>query len=204
MRGIWPLVWYTCLMRKVVLASGSPRRKKLLEQIGLEFEVCVSNFDEKENATLPPHDLVKKLSREKAKIVSKKYKDAIIISADTLVSFKNKILGKPLTDTGATQMLSLLSGNPHIIITGFTILDTKTGKTISQSVETKVYMKKLTNEEIKDYVKTGEPHDKAGGYGIQEKGAVLVAKIEGDFSNVVGLPLSALVAELKKFKIKII
>ena len=168
------ILWYNCHVRKIVLASGSPRRKKLLEQIGLEFEVCVSNFDEKENPNLKTHELAKNLSLGKAKDVAPKYKDAIIISADTFVSFKGAVLSKPETKEKAKQMLRLLSGKAHPIITGFTILDTKTGKTVSKSVETKVYIKKLTDKEIEEYIKTGEPLDKAGAYGIQEKGAVFV------------------------------
>lgn len=191
-------------MRKIVLASGSPRRKKLLEQIGLEFEVCVSNFDEKENPNLTPHELARNLSLGKAKDVAPKYKNAIVISADTFVSFNGVVMSKPETKEKAKQMLRLLSGNTHPIITGFTILDTKTGKTISKSVETKVYMKKLTNEEIDEYIKTGEPLDKAGAYGIQERGAMFVEKIEGDYSNVVGLPLYELVNALNKFGVKVI
>src|SRR3989344_8421951 len=191
-------------MRKIVVASASRRMKKLLEQIGLQFEVCVSNFDEKEGSNLTPHELAKNLSLGKAKEVASKYKNAIIISADTFVSFKGAILSKPETKENARQTLKLLSGRAHPIITGFTILDTRTGKTVSKSIETKVYMKKLTDEEIEGYIKTGEPLDKAGAYGIQERGAMFVEKIEGDYSNVVGLPLYELVEELKKFGIKVI
>lgn len=191
-------------MRKIVLSSGSPRRKKLLEQIGLKFEVCVSNFEEKEDPRLTPYELAINPSLRKAKNVAAKYKNAIIISADTFVSFKNNVLGKPVTQENAKKMLHMLSGKSHSIITGFTIIDTKTVKTISRSVETKVYMKKLTNEDIEEYIKTGEPLDKAGAYGIQEKGAVFVTKIEGDSSNVVGLPLYELVKELNKVGVKVI
>src|SRR5258706_6572150 len=151
-------------MRKIVLASSSPRRKKLLEQIGLDFEICVSNFDERENPNLTPHELARDLSLGKARNVALKYKNAIIIAADTFVSFEGKVLSKPETKENAEKMLQLLSGKVHPVITGFTILDTKTGKIVSESVETKVYMKKLTNEDIEKYIKTEEPLDKAGAY----------------------------------------
>ncbi len=190
-------------MRKIVLASASPRRKKLLEQIGLQFEVCVSNFDETEDPNLTPHELAKNLSLGKAKAVALRYKDAIVISADTFVSFKGAILSKPETKENAKLMLRLLSGRVHPIITGFTVLDTKTGKVVTRSVETKVYMKKLTDKEIGEYIETGEPLDKAGAYGIQERGVIFVEKIEGDYSNVVGLPLYELVRELNKFGVKV-
>lgn len=191
-------------MRKIVLASASPRRKKLLEQIGLRFEICASSFNEENVHALAPHDLVEELSLGKALNVAQKYKDAIIVAADTIISFKGEILGKPETEENARQMLRHLSGSAHSIITGFTILDTKTGKNISKSVETKVYIKKLADEEIDVYIKTGESLDKAGAYGIQEKGAIIVEKIEGDYSNVVGLPLFELVRELNKFGVRVI
>lgn len=190
-------------MRKIVLASASPRRKKLLEQIGLRFIVEVSSYEEFDDAKLNPYTLAKKQSLGKAKAVAKNHKDAIIIAADTFVSFDGKVLSKPVTKSNAKKMLSLLSGKPHPIITGFTILDTKTGKTVTKTVETKVYMKKLTDKEINAYVNSGEPLDVAGAYAIQEKGALFVEKIVGDFYNIVGLPIYSVVSELKKFGVLI-
>ena len=190
-------------MKKIILASGSPRRKKLLEQLGLKFEIKTSNFEEKIEPNLNPHTLVKKQSRGKAKNVAKLYKNALIIAADTMVYLNGKYIGKPITEKNARNALQQLSGKKHLIISGFTIIDTLTNKTITKSVETKVYFKKLTLKEIDDYIKTGEPLDKAGAYGIQEKGAIFVEKIEGDYFNVVGLPIFALVTELKKFDVKI-
>lgn len=181
-------------MRKIVLASASPRRRALLKQIGLRFVVDPSNYDEK-------IDSPEILSLHKAQEVVKRHKDALIIAADTLVVYKDKILGKPKTAQSAKAMLRLLSGKMHIVITGFAVLDTKNGQCVTKSVETKVFMKKLSSREINSYVATGEPLDKAGGYGIQEQGSIFVRKIEGDFFNVVGLPLSALAEVLKKFGI---
>lgn len=190
-------------MKKIVLASTSPRRKMLLKQIGLNFEVVASDFKEKIDIKMSPHKLAQELSLGKAKAVAIKLSNSIIIAADTFVTFKGKILGKPKEEQDAKRILKLLSGKMHLIITGFTIIDTTTGQTATNSVETKVYFKKLTNKEINSYVETGEPLDKAGAYGIQEKGSLFVKKIEGDYFNVVGLPIYALVEALKKFGVKI-
>lgn len=190
-------------MRKIILASASPRRKALLKQIGLNFEVVVSDIDEKIDKNLKPDKLAENLSLQKAEDVAKKYKDAIIIAADTFVVLDNEILGKPGTAKKAREMLKKLSGKVHSVITGFTIIDTKSGKTVTKSVKSKVFMKKLTKEEIDAYVNTGEPLDKAGAYAVQERGGLFVKKIEGDFFNVVGLPIFAVTKALKKFGVKI-
>lgn len=190
-------------MKKIILASASPRRKMLLKQIGLNFKVVASDFEEMINTKISSHELARKLSLGKAKVVAIKLSNSIIIAADTFVTFKGKILGKPKNKQDAKRILKLLSGKMHLIITGFTIIDTTTGQTATNSVETKVYFKKLTNKEIDTYVETGEPLDKAGAYGIQEKGSLFVKKIEGDYFNVVGLPIYAVVETLKKFGVKI-
>lgn len=191
-------------MRKIILASKSPRRKALLKNIGLKFTVEVSDVKEKTDDNINPREIAENLSFEKARKIAKKHKDAIIIAADTFVVFKNKILGKPKTEKNAEKMLKLLSGKQHFVITGFTIIDTKSGKTVTKSDETKVFMKKMTSMEINAYIKTKEPLDKAGAYAVQEKGGIFVEKIEGDFLNVVGLPIFKLTSELKKFNIKIL
>ena len=131
-------------------------------------------------------------------------REAIIIAADTIGVIRGKIIGKPHTPDEAGRMLRSLSGKSHRVITGFTIVDTGTGKTLSESVETRVWVGKLTPEEIDAYVKTGEPLDKAGAYAIQGLGAVIVEKIEGDYFNVIGLPLNALTESLKEFGIAIL
>ncbi len=191
-------------MRTIILASGSPRRRELLKQIGLPFKVHVSNFEEDDSQTQEPHKRAQQLSLGKARVVATKYKNAVIIAADSFVAYKGKVLSKPGTKSIARKMLRELSGKSHPLITGFTIIDSKTGKTVSKSAETRVYMKKLSSKDIEDYIKTGEPLDKAGAYGIQGRGAILVRKIDGDYSNVVGLPLPLLAEELKKFKVNVL
>ncbi|OGH04538.1 MAG: hypothetical protein A2W22_04705 [Candidatus Levybacteria bacterium RBG_16_35_11] len=182
--------------KKIVLASKSPRRKELLKQIGLNFTVDISEIDERRFSHSSPLNLVKNLAKAKARIISKKHKDAIIIAADTLVVLNKEIIGKPKSKRDAMQMLKKLNGKTHLVITGFTILDSK--KEITEIVKTKVKFKKMTKKEIDDYVKTGEPLDKAGGYGIQGKGAIFIEGIKGDFFNVVGLPIYALSKALER------
>ncbi len=189
-------------IKKIILASGSPRRKELLEKIGLKFEVAVGDIEEDLHNGLPPHELAEKLSLEKARSAAAKYTDAIIIAADTIGVLEDKIIGKPHTAAEAKKMLSMLSGKMHLVITGYTILDTGTQKSVTKSVSTKVYFRCLTKAEIATYVKTGEPLDKAGAYAIQGLGALIVDKIEGDYYNVMGLPLSSLMESLKDFGVK--
>jgi septum formation protein len=191
-------------MKRIILASASPRRKELLEQIGLRFEVEPSNYDEEIASASEPHETARKLSLGKARAAARKHRNALIIAADTFVVFGDRVLGKPRTDSEARKMLRALNGQAHSVITGFTILDTETGKVLSRSVETRVHMRKLTLKEIDSYVRTKEPLDKAGGYAIQGRGAVLVERIEGDYSNVVGLPLRALADALREFGIKVL
>ena len=191
-------------MRKIILASASPRRRELLATLGLQFEVTPANVTETTDTTDTPQELAKALSRQKAQAVARHNKNALIIAADTFILFRGKIMGKPDSDAAAYRMLQALSGKSHTVITGYTIIDTASGKTISRAIETRVYLKALTPAEIANYVKSGEPRDKAGGYAIQGRGAAIVKKISGDYSNVVGLPLSALVEDLKAFDIYVL
>jgi len=165
----------------------------------------VSNYEEDNNLKLKPLELAKALSMGKAEMVAERHKgeDAIIIGADTFVVLNNKILGKPHTSKRAKEMVKEMSGKAHTVITGFTLIDAKSGKKVSKAMESKVYFRKLTNKEIDVYVRTGESLDKAGAYAIQEAGSVLIEKIEGDYTNIVGLPLPSLVEELKKFGINL-
>ena len=191
-------------MKKIILASASPRRKELLEQIGLQFEVESSNCTEDMHSELAPHKLAESLSKEKAMAVAVHHRNAIILAADTFIVLGDKIMGKPHTPSHARQMLAELNGKAHSVITGFTVLDTDENKTLSRSIETRVNIRKLTSEEIEAYVKSSEPLGKAGAYAIQGLGAVIIEGIEGDYSNVVGLPLNALVESLKEFGINIL
>ena len=191
-------------MKEVILASASLRRKELLKKIGLRFKVEPSNYQEGMLSGLEPHELARKISLEKAKIVARKHENAIVIAADTFIVFGDQMLGKPHTEKEARKMLETISGKPHSGITGFSIIDSRISKTLSKSVETKIYLRKLTPAEIEAYVKSKEPLDKAGAYAIQGLGAVFVEKIEGDYFNVIGLPLSALTEALKEFGINIL
>lgn len=193
-------------MKKLILASASPRRKQLLQQIGLDFEILASNIDEKLNPRLKPLHQVESLSLQKAEATSlmKGANNAIILAADSMVAVGDEIMGKPKDEKDAKRMLRKLSGTTHSIVTGFTLLDTTTKKKVTKSVETKVWFKKLSPQEISAYVKTKEPFDKAGAYAIQEIGSIFVEKIEGDYQGAVGLPLFAVARELKKFGIKVL
>ncbi len=186
------------------MASASPRRKELLEQIGVRFQVEPTEYEEETTSSSEPRVMARELSLGKAKAAARKHRKAIIIAADTLVVLGDRVFGKPHTNAQAREMLRALNGRTHSVITGFSILDTESGKVLSRSVETRVHMRKLTLKEIDAYVRTKEPLDKAGGYAIQGVGAVLVERIEGDFSNVVGLPLSALAESLKEFGINVL
>lgn len=188
-------------MRKLILASSSPRRREILKLTGLNFSVCESDYEENLNLPLTPHKLARFLSRKKAESIAHKYKDAIVIAADTFIVFRDRMLGKPRNEKEARKMLRMLSGKKHLVITGFTVIDTGSTQTLSRSVETEVYFNKLSTEEISAYVRSKEPTDKAGAYAIQGCGAVFIKKIVGDFFNVMGLPLCELTRTLKKFGI---
>ena len=187
-------------MKKLILASNSPRRRELLEQIGVEFEVIPSNAEEKVTKQ-EPSEVVEELSRQKAEDIAASVEDGIVLGADTVVCQDGQIMGKPKDEADAKQMLQKLQGEEHSVYTGVTILVKENGavqhvQTFSQ--ETKVYVYEMTDEEIDRYIATGEPMDKAGAYGIQGRFAAYVDGIEGDYNNVVGLPVSAVWQELKE------
>lgn len=188
--------------KQLILASRSPRRKQLLEQIGLQFEVLESNTVEKWDSNLSPTENVRLISLHKAESIARQFYDAIIISADTIVSVDSKIFGKPTSSKDAAKMLLELSGRTHIVYTGYTILLPSQQRVVNEVESTMVTFRNLTEKEIGDYVASGSPMDKAGAYGIQEDfGAVFVEKINGDYYNVVGLPLHKLYLSLKKFSV---
>lgn len=176
-----------------VLASKSPRRKELLNKIGINAQVIPSNVDEDAYKGLEAEKMVMQLSFVKAADVARSFrKNTFVIGADTCVCLEGKIFGKPESIDDAKRMLEELSGKTHQVYTGYCVIDCGSGKSVSRCAVTNVTFKELTESEIEAYVETGEPLDKAGAYGIQEKGAVFVEKIDGDYSNVVGLPLSPL------------
>jgi septum formation protein len=190
--------------RMIILASASPRRRELLEKIGLVFMVDPSDCPEADQVDLSPESLAQSISRHKAEAVARQYPDAIVIAADTFGVLRGKILGKPHTSSEAVKMLRLLSGKSHRVITGLTVIDSASHKIVSGVVATRVYFKALNAREIARYVATGEPLDKAGAYAIQGLGSVIVEKIVGDYYNVVGLPLNALVGILSEFGIEVL
>jgi len=184
-------------MNEIILASTSPRRKYLLKKAGIKFKAVDSKVKEYFDPKLKPHKLVEKLSLEKAQAVQKKFKQAIVIAADTLVAYGEKIMGKPKDREDAKMMLKILSGKTHSIVTGLTIINGITGKIITRSEETKITMKIISEEEIESYVLTPESVDKAGAYAVQGKAAKFIKKIEGDLSNAIGLPINSLLQDLK-------
>jgi len=182
----------------VILASGSPRRKELMSHITDEFSVIVSDADESIPEGESVEETVKNLALAKAKAVKSKCKETdIIIAADTVVAYDNKILGKPNDKKEAYEMLKSLSGSTHAVYTGVCI--TKGSKTDVFAQKTLVEFYELSDEEINAYIATNDPFDKAGGYGIQSKGAVLVRGIRGDYFNVVGFPVAEIHRRMKDF-----
>lgn len=189
-------------MKKIILGSGSPRRKELLSQIGVPFEVRVSEKEEIYTQTIPK-EIVKELALMKAENVASELpaKNTIVIGADTVVVHQDQILGKPKDEQDAFRMIQSLQGDVHQVYTGVAILDfdgdgEKT--VISHAVETRVFVNPMSEEEIWKYVQSKEPMDKAGAYGIQGKFSAFIEKIEGDYFNVVGLPVSYVYQMLKQ------
>lgn len=181
----------TMLTKKLVLASASPRRIELLKTVGVPFKIDPSTLKENLNLPLPPEQLAMHWAEQKALSVSARHPNRLILAADTIGVLGNKILGKPKNRNEAIRMLQALSGKTHRVITGFTLLNTKTGHKKTAHAETKVTFKRLTHEEIEAYVDTGEPMDKAAAYAIQGGAAKWIKKIKGERDNVIGLPLQA-------------
>ncbi|MBU3839664.1 MAG: septum formation protein Maf [Candidatus Ruminococcus intestinipullorum] len=188
-------------MKKIILGSASPRRKELLEQMGMEFEIFISHKAE-EYTSVKPEDIAAELALRKAENVASEIeaKNTIVIGADTIVVQDGKVLGKPKDRANAFEMLHSLQGKAHQVYTGIAVLNYDESGQVNvhnDVVKTEVYVHAMSEEEIKNYIATGECDDKAGGYGIQGKFAVFIEKIEGDYYNVVGLPISHLYQILK-------
>ena len=191
-------------MRKIILASASPRRRELLEQGGIPFTVIPSQAEEK-ITTDQPVQAVEELSYLKCSdIYEKSLGDVLVIGADTVVASEGKILGKPSSQKDAVKMLQSLQGREHEVYTGVTIMAREGNENRKKTFheKTKVVFYPMSDEEIRSYVNTGEPMDKAGAYGIQGKSAVFIKEISGDYNNVVGLPLARLYQELKNMGIE--
>ena len=183
-------------MKHIILASASPRRKEILELADLKFDVMPSDAQEITTKTAP-NEVVMELASIKAKDIYKKSeKQSMIVGADTVVACQGQILGKPTDEADAKRMLTMLSGQTHEVYTGVCVIED--GKTKTFYEETKVTFYEISDEQIDYYIKTGEPMDKAGSYGIQGKAAVFIKGIEGDYYNVVGFPIARFLQEITK------
>ena len=190
-------------MCKIILASNSPRRKKIMSDLGLEFEVMPSNYDEKLETDTFSYDLIEDLATQKAlDVVRRVDKNAIVIGADTVVVLHNKILGKPHTKDAAYKMLRELSGETHSVVTSVCGINTKTNRAALISTTSYVRFNELTDEMINYYINTFSPLDKAGSYGIQELPEGYIEKYEGSFENIVGLDPEAVKKVLNQLEYK--
>ncbi len=187
-------------MKRFIVASASPRRREILSNAGYTFEVIPSDADENITEVLSPQQTVCELSRRKALAVLSENKDAVVFGCDTVVAVENMILGKPKDDEDAKRMLRMLSGRTHIVSTGVCVADKDCAKVFSNTTEVEFYP--LSDETIESYVATGECSDKAGAYGIQGYGSLLVKKIKGDYFSVMGLPVSETARLLREFGVK--
>ena len=186
----------------LILASGSPRRKDLLESIGVRFVVIPSDVDETFLPSETPIEGVKRLSLEKALEISAKYPGYWIIGADTVVVIDGKVLGKPVDEDDAKIMLRSLNGTTHVVYTGFSLVNSLwVEKAVTGCSRSEVFIRSMSDEEIDEYVASGEPMDKAGAYAIQGLGSALVQSINGSYTNVVGLPLCEVARELKRLNV---
>jgi len=191
-------------MEKIILASESPRRQALLMQAGIDFTIMPSYIDEEAvmDAEVSPYDTVKTLAAKKAMHVCEQLcEPALIIAADTVVSLQGRVMGKPADADSAFRMLKLLQGKSHSVYTGVSLIQKKEDGLVCKSIvdNTSVTMRTLTDEEIRAYIRTGEPFDKAGAYAIQERGSLLIERITGDYNTVVGLPLVKVYLALRAF-----
>jgi septum formation protein len=186
---------------KVILASASPRRRQLLASARIEFDVVESNVPEQHIAGEPPHDYAMRMARDKARAVSSRFPDAIVVGADTIVVCEDRILEKPADVADARRMLTRLSGRTHTVITAFALARASTILE-SSPVESRVTFRKLADAEIDRYIATDEPFDKAGAYGIQGVGGGFISHVDGSRDNVMGLPTDAVVAALGRYGVK--
>jgi len=186
---------------KLILASSSPRRAEILTAVGWEYEKQIADIDETELPAEKPAEYVRRLAREKAEAVAGKFTDALVLGADTIVVIENKIVGKPKDLTDARRMLKMLSGNWHEVLTGVALVKTAEGdsETKVDLQRTRVKFAVLSDEEIEFLIERGEPLDKAGAYAVQAQAALFIEQIEGDYWNVVGLPVNLIYALSKTF-----
>ena len=180
----------------IILASASPRRQELLKNAGIAFEICPANIPEVPRAGEAPVTFAERMAREKARVVSASLPDRVILAADTVVAVGNEILGKPADTEDAIRMLCLLSGRTHAVTTGVCLIGE--GFEDVRYETTAIEFSRMTEAEIRDYVSTGEPMDKAGAYAIQGGASGWITRIDGDYNNVVGLPVELVLRMLKE------
>jgi septum formation protein len=191
------------MKKKIILASTSPRRHGLAQQMGLEFEIVPSNYEEDMSMDMGPDKLAMTLAYGKAKEVADRLKTGVVLGVDTFIVFEGKKLGKPKSKEDAFQMLKSFSGKLQEVYSGVALIDCETGKEIKDFEVTKVKFREMEDSEIQSYVRTGEPMDKAGAYGIQGLSSVFIEKIEGCYSNVMGFPIYNIYKNLKKLGVDI-
>jgi septum formation protein len=185
--------------QKIILASSSPRRRELLKQAGILYSVEPADANESPLPGETPREHVKRLALLKARTIAARHKKGLVLGADTVVVVDGDILGKPASKAEAKRMLTLISGRAHDVLTGIAIVEAPTGRAVSAVEKTKVFVKPLSEDEIDEYIATGEPMDKAGAYGIQGRFSVYVTGVRGCFFNVVGLPLPRLFELIKEY-----
>lgn len=185
-----------------ILASQSPRRKELLSRLGLEFEIITADIDETMDPALSVRDAVAQVCEKKAQAVGQTHPGRLILSADTIVVVENTVLGKPHSETEAKAMLRRLSGRTHCVMTAYCLWKDGTAETHVE--ETSIRFKPLSDREIDAYVATGSPMDKAGAYGIQDQASVFAESLEGDYYNVMGLPVCGVVKALRRHGIPVL
>ncbi|TSC62218.1 MAG: septum formation protein [Parcubacteria group bacterium Gr01-1014_48] len=188
-------------MKQIILASTSPRRKELLAEEGVVFECIAADYEEDMTLPLPPPELARHLALGKAQSVAKNKENALVIGADTLISLDGSVFGKPKTKERAREMIRAMNGKSHSIITGYAVIDSDTGKTITKTIETKVFFRKLSEKDIEKYLDVSDALDRAGAYAIQDHGGkMLIDRFEGDYANALGLPVNAVIETLKQFE----
>lgn len=186
--------------KRIILASQSPRRHELIKKLNIEFDVILPTFEEKLSSDDYSDQIIKKLSLSKAlSVLENKISNSLVISADTVVVFENKIFGKPKDEKHAKEMLQKLSGNTHFVVTAVSVIDSDTKKSITKLTKTYVTFQKLSDELIDKYIKEKRPLDKAGAYGIQEMGEEFIKNVDGELDNVIGLPTKTLKNILEEF-----
>lgn len=186
--------------KRIILASQSPRRHKLIKKLNIEFDVILPTFEEKLSSDDYSDEIIKNLSLSKAlSVLENKISNSLVISADTVVVFENKIFGKPTDEKHAKKMLQKLSGNTHFVVTSVSVIDSDTKKSITKLTKTYVTFQKLSDELIDKYIKEKRPLDKAGAYGIQEMGEEFIKNVDGELDNVIGLPTKTLKNILEEF-----